>query len=198
MDARTTTTDLVPMLVLEFWQDDDTLLNVEVEPGTVGPPPNAWSRHQIDGVQIPEGTTQIRVIGLTHVAQAAAVGVIWFDAFVLEAGAVAGPYVDLQASPAAPSPVSSPATPEPRPTSSPIPTRPPATSTATPTNTALPPTPAPTVTSSPSSTPRAAAIATAAPRPTVTASRTATSTSTPEPPTPVPPTPTRTNTPPPT
>ena len=168
-------------------------------PGTVGLPPNAWSRHQIDGVQIPEGTTQIRVIGLTHVAQAAAVGVIWFDAFVLEAGAVAGPYVDPQASPAAPSPVSSPATPEPSPTSSPIPTRPPATSTAK-DDTALPPTPEPTVTSSPSSTPRAATGATDVPRPTATASRTATSTSTPEPPTPtpVPPTPTRTNTPPPT
>jgi len=123
MDARTTTTDLVPMLVLEFWQDD-TLLAVEPESDpAAGLTPNAWSRHRIEGVAVPEGTTQIRVIGLTHVEQPSAVGVMWFDAFVLELGDVAGPYLEPIASPAAPSPVASPATPEPSPIALPTATR---------------------------------------------------------------------------
>jgi outer membrane protein assembly factor BamB len=67
-------------LAIEFWRDGSFLANSRDEPL---PPAEGWVHHEIDGVMVPSGATEIRIIGLTTVDRAGTTGDAWFDHFVL-------------------------------------------------------------------------------------------------------------------
>ena len=93
MDARTSISDISPLLVLEFWRDNHLLDVTAEDVGSNSQPLNAWYRHHLNGITVPDGTTQIRVIGLAHITRTGTIGSAC-SSFVLEDGATAGPYVD--------------------------------------------------------------------------------------------------------
>ena len=150
MEAWTSDVALEPTIVVQFWQSDKLIhAYTEESRATSGSATGAWVRHELSGVDVLEGTTEIRFICRARVLTKGTTGTVWYDAMVLEQAEVAGPYLSGgESTPAgnAASPVASPVSQGSPPATVPVVLPPTATSTPLPTATTVPPTATATMT----------------------------------------------------
>ena len=183
MEAWTSDVALEPTIVVQFWQSDKLIhAYTEESRATSGSATGAWVRHELSGVDVLEGTTEIRFICRARVLTKGTTGTVWYDAVVLEQAGVAGPYLPGgESTPAgnAASPVASPVSQGSPPATVLVVLSPTATSTPLPTATTVPPTATATV--PPTATMTPAATGTSTPAPTATSPPSPSPTRTPEP-----------------